>query len=177
MELSWNSKIAVPSDYFPQDTSRLLQYWKHHNNKVPVRRYVNMGLVAGTVKALKHCLPWVSAAMKTSIVPECDQYSFAAYMNAFPERVAADTDAILLHTTNGGLNAGILDIHVQKGDFPTFAELFGRAAFFLHIPGSGGKNGQGVLYNQVCKGIEMGMCSKALIDPYGYKEPAWNEVF
>jgi GR25 family glycosyltransferase involved in LPS biosynthesis len=175
MELSWNSKIAVPSDYFPQDASRLLQYWKHQ--AAPVRRYVNMGLVAGTVKALKHCLPWVYAAMKTTTVPECDQYSFANYMNTFPERVAADTGAILLHTTNGGLNAGILDIHVQKDDFPTFAELFGRSAFFLHIPGSGGKNGQGVLYNQVCKGIELGMCSKTLIDPYGYKEPAWNEVF
>lgn len=177
MELSCESKIDLPSGYVPSGTNPLHNYWSYYKRSPPMRRYLNAGLMVGTVRALKICLLWVHDAMKTSAFPECDQLSFAHYMDTFPDRVAADTEALLLHSTNFGLNAGILKIHVQKQDSPTFAELFGRGAFFLHVPGSGGNNGQRVVYDQVCLIIDSGVCDSLLREPYGYAEPAWNEVF
>jgi hypothetical protein len=105
-----------------------------------------------------------------------DQSAFGDYINEYPDRVACDVDASVLHSSVFGVNAGIQNIHIQKRDSPTFAELFGRGAFFLHIPGLTAK-GQRVVYEQVCAILGHGLSEKLLRDPYGYAEPKWNEVF
>jgi hypothetical protein len=105
-----------------------------------------------------------------------DQSAFGTYINEYPDRVACDVDAALLHSSVFGVNAGIQNIHQQKEDSPTFAELFGRAAFFLHLPGIQAK-GPRVVYDCVWKAIDAGISDKLIRKPYGYAEPKWNEVF
>jgi len=172
MELLCGGALDVPDTFNCVQCKPLAKYWTFHNiSPRPLRKYVNNGLIAGTAKALRSLLQWSLDNKYTD-----DQLALGNYINTFPELVAADTGAELLHTTNFGVNAGIQSIHVQKQDSPSFAELFGRGAFFLHIPGLGGK-GQLVLYNSVRKTLEEGACDKQLRSPYNYAEPAWNEVF
>jgi GR25 family glycosyltransferase involved in LPS biosynthesis len=172
MELLCGGSLDVPDTYNCVQCKPIARYWNFYNiSPKPLRKYVNNGLIAGTARALRSLLKWSLDNKYTD-----DQLALGNYVNTFPELVAADTGADLLHTTNFGVNAGIQYIHVQKQDSPSFAELFGRSAFFLHIPGLGGK-GQSVLYNSVRKTLEEGACDKQLRSPYKYAEPAWNEVF
>ena len=138
---------------------------------LPSRKFVNNGLIAGTVEAVKRFLQWALENKYTD-----DQFALGNYMNTFPELVAADTAAELLHTTTFGVNAGIQDIHRQKQDAPTLAEVLGRGAFFLHVPGSSSK-GQKVIYDLVCTLIDAGAGDAMLGGVYKYAEPEWNEVF
>jgi hypothetical protein len=119
-------------------------------------------------------LGWLQWSLDNNI-PD-DQLALGKYINAFPEKFGLDTSAALLHTTNFGVNAGIQSIHIQKQDSPTFAELFGRGAFFIHIPGCVNK-GQAVIYDYVKRTFEAGACDATLSASYKYKEPEWDEVF
>jgi hypothetical protein len=176
MELLCNGKFSVDDSYKSQVCVPLKNYWKHYNiTSMPARKFVNAGLVAGTVSALLHVLQYVQKYMVVNNTTN-DQSAFGNYINEFPERVACDVEASLLHTSVFGVNAGIQSIHLQKEDSPTFAELFGRGAFFLHIPGMTAK-GQKVVYEQVCNVIDLGITDTQLRKPYGYAEPAWNEIF
>jgi hypothetical protein len=102
-----------------------------------------------------------------------DQLSLGVYINEHPELVRVDSDAILLHTTTFGVNAGTQRIFVQSKDAPTLAELYGRGAFFIHIPGCVNK-GQKCVYNDVCNILSMGLSDKTLRMEYDYEEPPWN---
>jgi hypothetical protein len=172
MELLCGGKLNPPENFTTIQCAQLTAYWAHHKiASLPNRKFVNNGLTTGRAKALKECLTWIIDNNYTD-----DQFGIGNYMNAFPDRVAADINADILHTTNFGVNGGIRSIHIQKHDSPTFAELFGRGAFFLHIAGIGGK-GQNVVYNFVCTMLDAGSCDSLLRDSYGYSEPEWDEVF
>lgn len=169
MEVFCDGKVEVASDYIGGQCVSLTKYWKHHNIvKMPLRKFVNSGLIAGRVSELRK---WLSWTIENKLLD--DQMALGSYMNAFPNRIAVDTDAILLHSSTFGVNAGIQEIHMQKNDSPTLAELFGRGAFFLHIPGCTAK-GQKKVYTTVCKLLEMGICDKNMSVDYSYKEPKWN---
>ncbi len=171
MELFCGGKFDVDDNYTHPQCVPLTHYWKANGVISPARKFVNSGLIAGTAKALKHMYAWVLEKGFTD-----DQYAFGSYMNAFPDRVAADTEAILLHTSTFGVNAGIQSIHIQKNDSPTLAEVYGRGAFFLHFPGMSG-TGQAIIYETVRTLVSMGIKGTQLSRVYGYKEPAWNELF
>lgn len=172
MEIFCGGYYDVPADFRCVQCKPLTEYWKYYSiTSLPIRKYVNSGLMAGKASALKHCLSWIIDNKFTD-----DQLGLGNYMITFPERVAADIDASLLHTTTFGVNAGIQSIHVQKHDSPTFAEFFGRAAFFLHIPGMKG-TGQCVIYNYVKTMVNTGASNDILCEPYKYKEPEWDEIF
>lgn len=172
MELMCCGKFDVPEDFRCVQCTPLSRYWTFHGiTALPQRKFVNNGLLAGKVKAILSLLEWSLEHKFTD-----DQLALGSYVNAFPDRVAVDTQAHLLHTTSFAFNAGIQSIHVQKEDSPTFAELFGRGAFFLHLPGVEGK-GQKVIYETVSKLIDEGIHDRGLRAPYGYAEPEWDEVF
>lgn len=172
MELLCGGIINNPTDSVRSQCKPLTNYWKHYNiTNLPARRYVNNGLVAGKAKALKEFMDWIIEHTFQE-----DQLGLGNYVDRFPERAALDVDAELLHTTTFGVNAGILSIHVQKHDSPTFAEFFGRGAFFLHIPGIQNK-GQAVIYEYVKKMIDAGARCTLLSGAYNYKEPIWDEIF
>lgn len=150
----------------------LHEYWSYYGiTTLPKRKFVNAGLLSGRVKALKVYFDWaIEKGFKD------DQLALGNYLNAFPQTIAADTEAAMLHTTNFALNAGVKDIHRQKHDSPTFAELFGRGAFFLHLSGANNP-GQKVIFEYVRILIDAGACNATLSTPYTYAEPAWNEIF
>jgi len=176
MELLCDGKFTVKDDYVSDVCVPLTKYWNYNNiSTLPARKFVNSGLIVGRAGALSRCLEWVLSYMTQSNLNN-DQSAFGMYINAFPDRVACDIDASVLHSSVFGVNAGLQNIHIQKEDSPTFAELFGRGAFFLHLPGLSAK-GQHIVYQQVCKSIDMGVCDKQIREPYGYAEPTWNEQF
>jgi hypothetical protein len=171
MELFCGGYFDVADDYQNQQCVPLSAYWKKVTPKNPIRKFVNSGLIAGKVCALNHMYSWIMERKFTD-----DQYALGQYMCAFPDRVYADTDAALLHTSTFGVNAGIQSLHIQKQDSPTFATLFGRGAFFLHIPGMANK-GQKCVYDSVATLVRAGVCGKQITAPYGWNEPRWNETF
>jgi hypothetical protein len=151
-------------------------YWKYHNiTNLPNRKYVNCGLIAGKAADLIHQTSYIIDFSNKNNTTD-DQFCLTHYINEFPDKTAVDSDATLLHTSTFGVNAGIQNVHIQKLDSPTFAELFGRSAFFLHIPGSKIK-GQRLLYEYCWKIIETGICSEKLLNLYNYHEISWNENF
>ena len=172
MELTCGGRMDVPDDIQNAQCKPLTKYWAHHNiTRLPHRKYVNNGLVCGKARALKTMLDWIIANNYKD-----DQLGLGNYVNEFPDRVALDVDAELLHTSTAGVNAGVLSIHIQKHDSPSLAELFGRGAFFLHIAGMGGK-GQRIMYNCVRVLIDSGTSCKMLSSAYNYPEPKWDEKF
>jgi hypothetical protein len=169
MEVFCDSKVEVASNYVGGQCVPLKEYWKHYNIvKKPLRKFVNGGLLAGRVGEIRKWLSWTIDNKFLN-----DQLALGIYMNTFPDRIAADIDAILLHSSTFGVNAGIQEIHIQKNDSPTLAEVFGRGAFFLHIPGCTSK-GQKKVYTTVCKLIDMDVCDKTMNLEYSFKEPTWN---
>jgi hypothetical protein len=169
MELFCGGRINPPEIFNCVQCVPLTAYWRHHNvATLPHRKFANNGLVSGRAKALKACLNWI---IDNNYVD--DQLGLGAYMNAFPDRVAADINADILHTTMFGYNAGIQSIHIQKHDSPTFAELFGRGAFFIHIAGLGSR-AQHTMYKFVSMVIDAGSGDKLLRDSYAYPEPEWD---
>ena len=147
-------------------------YWKYHGvTTLPKRKFVNAGLLSGKAKALKVYFDW---AIQNDF--KDDQLALGNYLNAFPQHIAADHDASMLHTTNFALNAGVKDIHRQKHDAPTFAELFGRGAFFLHLSGANNP-GQKIIFEFVRMMLDAGACDTTIGKPYKYAEPKWNEIF
>jgi hypothetical protein len=172
MELLCGGQFDTPHDCICSQCTPLTEFWNYHEITVlPDRKYVNSGLVAGKASAVLDWLEWSIANNFKD-----DQLALGKYINAFPNKVGLDTSAILLHTTNFGVNAGIQSIHIQKNDSPTFAELFGRGAFFLHIPGCGFK-GQETIYKFIQLNLEVGASDKRLSGPYNYAEPNWDEIF
>ena len=179
MELYCGGKLDVNEDFRFDQCKPLHSYWRFHKKSpFPARKFVNSGLIAGKVSALRTMFTWIVDGGFTD-----DQYAVGSYMTTFPDRVAADIDASLLHTTTFAVNAGILSIHIQKHDSPTFAEIYGRGAFFLHIPGLARKGqtgpsgtGQTVVYQALKTLIADGACGPQLAKAYGWPEPRWNKL-
>jgi len=174
--IEWTEEEIKTSDF--SQGIPLTNYWNYHNiKKLPNRKYVNSGLIAGKVHSLLEMITWEYEYCIKNNRTGSDQLALSHYINTFPDKVILDYDATILHTSTFGVNAGIRNVHIQKYDSPSFAEFYGRGAYFLHISGSGGNNGQNEIYELAWKIIEMGICSKKLLKPYNYKEIKWNEIF
>jgi hypothetical protein len=149
----------------------LTEYWAYHNcTDIPLRRFVNAGLVCGRARALREFVNWFLESEYDD-----DQYALGKYMNMFPDRVCADVEAKLLHTTNFGINGGIQHATIQASDSPTVAELSGRGAFFLHIP-HGVSKGQAHLYTQICTIIDAGISEHSMNELYNIDTVRWNHA-
>lgn len=168
MELICDSRLARESDYVGMQCHSLRNYWKYHSIQVPKRKYVNNGLIAGKVSKLIEMLQY---GIDNKHID--DQFSLGSFVNKYPACIATDSDADIFHTSCFGAFSGLLDINLQKTDSPTFAELFGRAAFFLHIPGMECIKGAKVVYRTVKALIESGIHDTLLRDGYEYPEPSW----
>jgi len=138
-----DSAVKNPKDIW--QCVPLNEYWKYQKNKPTVRRYVNAGLIAGKVKDLIEYFNWV----KTTSWDD-DQASLGDFMNKFPDKVAGDIHASVLHTSGYGVNGGTFTKN-QWEDSPSLAELTGKKNFFLHIPGPNISKGQMKIYNMVKK--------------------------
>jgi hypothetical protein len=151
----------------------LASYWKHHNViPIPDRKFVNNGLVAGYAQDLKEIYQWMYDKGYTD-----DQFGLGNYVITFPDKVATDSDAKLLHSSTFGVNAGVQYLHKQANDSPTLAELNGNRAYFLHIPGIANK-GQKLVYEQVKMILESGLVRPCILtEAYKYNEPEFDEKF
>lgn len=142
--------ISKNPNFFCQGVP-LNKYWAYYNklDNLPLRKYVNSGLIIGKVKDLCIAYKWIFDNNYTS-----DQLGMANYLNTFPELVDLDYNASILHTSTYGANGGLYDIERQKLDSPSFSELFGMSSYFLHIPGLKGSKGQKYIYETIKKMIE-----------------------
>jgi hypothetical protein len=123
-------------------------YWNYHNIvDKPVRKFVNSGLMVGTAKVL---IEYLQFSFENG--HKDDQIALSSFVNKYPEKVAVDASADLLHTTNAGIHRGIQDLEIQTYDSPSLFELLGRKAFFLHIPGQNCFEGQKELF-EITKNI------------------------
>lgn len=162
------SAIDLPANFMYKNGASLEPYFNYWKIQPTLRKFVCAGLMAGRAGALYDMWDW----MLTNNYID-DQLGAAMYIRTFPEKVKLDLDAILLHSSEYGLDAGIYHIHMQKQDSPTLAELFGTGAFFLHIPGSGCYKGQKYVYNSI-KNILQDIPSNPIIKEYGKPFPPWN---
>jgi hypothetical protein len=164
------SQINVPENFIHTQGASLEPYFKHWNTDPlkTMRKFVCAGLIAGRAGSLYEMYNWILENNYTD-----DQLGVAMYVRKFPERIKLDHDAIVLHSSTYGVNGGTYHIHYQKQDAPTFAELFGTGAFFLHIPGLCYK-GQKYIYNAI-KNILKEHDSDALLKVYGKPYPPWDQ--
>jgi len=170
MELLCGINIDVSDNFKHFQCKPITNYWKFHNiSKLPLRKFVNAGLIAGKAGKLLKFYEW---ALDNKF--EDDQLALGHYVNKYPEDFAVDGNAEMLHTSVFGVNAGLLHIHLQKQDSPTLAELYGRGAFFLHIPGYNHVMGQRILYKDVRKIMDLDINHKHLSSYYKYNEPDWT---
>jgi hypothetical protein len=163
-----SSCIDVKENFVHGNGASLEPYFNYWKIKPGLRKFVCAGLMAGRAGALYEMWDWIIANNYKD-----DQLGAAMFIRTFPERVKLDLDAILLHSSEYGIDAGIYHIHLQKQDAPTLAELFGTNAFFLHIPGSGAYKGQGYVYNSI-KNILKDIPSNPIIKEYGKPFPPWD---
>lgn len=166
MELfAGGSNIYYPEKEYFQVTY-LGGYFEYHNidkfaNNNLGRKFVNSGLIAGKAKDILHFFQWSIENNFTD-----DQKALGAYMNAFPEKVAADFDSKVLHTCGSMMNASLNNTYQSK-DSPTFRQLLGLESFFLHIPGINISEGQKLLYDTISNLIiDGGFHQKRLIEIY-----------
>ena len=146
----------------------LNKYWTFHNkqNDLPLRKYVNSGLIVGKVSNLVKMWKWI---LDNDISD--DQLGVAKYTETFPQFVKLDYEATILHTSGYGVNGGFYDMEKQKYDSPTFSELFGMSSYFLHIPGINISKGQKHIYNIIREMIEnKNMTSTSLYSLYNIQE-------
>jgi hypothetical protein len=131
-------------DYFCQGI-HMKKYWDYYNktNDLPLRKYLNSGLIIGKRKNLIKALQWIIDNNYTD-----DQLGFSNYSNENPELVMLDYNAELLHTSGFGVSGGMYDPK-QKNDSPTFSELMGLSSYFLHIPGMSNSKGQKYIYEMI----------------------------
>lgn len=146
-QMNWNDKEILKAklsnpNFFYQGIP-LDKYWLFYNktNDLPLRKYVNSGLIIGRVKNLINAFKWILDNNYTD-----DQLGFANYTNNFPELVYLDYDANILHTSTGFVNGCLYNYRSQNKDIPTFTELFGFSTYFLHIPGIINSKGQKKIY-------------------------------
>lgn len=169
-EIFCDGRYTVDDNFVGKQSASLSKYFKENIMMPNLRKFANAGLIAGYAAALHEMYSWM---IDNGYTGNNDQLGVAMYMNTFPQKVALDTDAIVLHSSTYGVEGGVYHIHQQKQDSPTFAELFGCGAFFLHIPGLKLK-GQQFIYDCVKRHLENHPSNEMLLF-YGKPEPAWDE--
>jgi hypothetical protein len=168
MELFCENQIDPPEDFISTKGIFIQNYWKYHAMEIPKRKFVNNGLICGKASKLYDELKYGLDNKFTD-----DQKALSVYVNTFPQSIGVDYNTELFHTTCFGAFAGLLDINLQKRDSPTFAELFGRSAFFLHIPGQLNIKGAKTLYSIVKSLLEAGVSDELFRNGYPFEEPQW----
>jgi len=147
MELFAEGRLNYNPNQTYQQVEWLGPYFEHHGMRIgptdSVKKYINGGLICGYAKNLRHLNSWMFENGYTD-----DQKATAAYANAHPDDVHLDMDASILHTCTSSVNFG-LHAQAQHVDSPSFSELFGHSAYFLHIPGLNCGGGQPMLYDVV----------------------------
>jgi hypothetical protein len=156
-------KYKSQNPYFFWQGVPLDNYWAYHNrtNNLPLRKYVNSGLISGKVENILKALKWI---LDNNY--EDDQLGFAEYTNKFPENVILDHDAKILHTSTYGVNGGNYESEKQYMDSPTIAEILGMSSYFLHIPGINISKGQNYVYNLLKKMINDTECTDYMYKLY-----------
>ena len=146
-------------------------FWKskgYELNNLPKRKYANAGLLCGYVSDLIEMYSWIiETGVKNGIYD--DQILLGKYLNIYPEKIEVDIDAILLHTSVFGPSAGYMGKY-QKYDSPSFAEILGRDAFFIHIPGYSIGKGNKMIYDMISLLIDNGFNNEKFIKQYEYDE-------
>lgn len=168
MELMCDNSIETSNNYIGNQCHPITNYWNHHSILPPVRKFVNNGLLVGKAFKLIEVLQY---GIDNGFVD--DQKALGSFINKYPQSVGTDVHAELLHTTCFCSHAGMLNVSLQSDDAPTFAELFGRGAFFLHIPGIAGVKAAKVVYDITKSMLEVGVSDALLRAGYPYDEPAW----
>jgi hypothetical protein len=151
-ELFAEGRVNYNPDHAYTQVEWLGPYFEHHGMSVSatdhVKKYINGGLICGYAKSLMHMHGWMVEKGYTD-----DQKGTAAYANAYPDNMYLDMDTQLLHTCTASVNFG-LHSSAQNDDSPSFGELFGHSAYFLHIPGLNCGGGQPILYDVVYEVIQ-----------------------
>lgn len=168
MELFCDGKTTVDDSYIGGQCVSLTKYWNFHKiTSPPTRKFVNSGLIAGFSGAIRDVFGFI---VEKSIIN--DQLGVGIYMNENPDKIFSDSDATLLHSSTFGVNACLQDLINQSKDAPSFAEILGRGAYFLHLPGAGISKGQMYVYSNVTNLIcEKMLCDAAFRSGYTYPEP------
>ena len=124
------------------------KYWKYYEllDKLPLRKYLNAGLMVGKVKNLIKSFEWI---ISKNIID--DQLGFSLFTDEHPEMVHLDYNTDIIHTSRFGVNGCLYDNNRQKHDSPTLSELFGLSCYFLHIPGINNSKGQKKVYELIYK--------------------------
>lgn len=150
--------------YFYQGVP-LNNYWEYYNiNQLPIRKYVNSGLIIGKCKNIKNALKWIIDNKFTD-----DQLGFSIYTNTFPQLVHLDFNANVIHTSCGYINGCLYDYNIQKNDIPSFNELFGFSSYFIHLPGLSSK-GQKYIYDIICMLFDNNKLDKTMFNLYNIKQ-------
>ena len=168
MELMCDNRIEIPDNYIGNQCHPITNYWKYHGMPPPIRQYVNNGLLVGKAFKLIEVLQY---GIDNKFID--DQKALGSFINTYPQSVGTDINAEVFHTTCFGSHAGLFDVRMQSDDAPTFSELFGRGAFFLHIPGIMHVKGAKVVYNITKSLLEAGVSDGLLRAGYPYEEPVW----
>ena len=168
MEMFCEGRIFPPDDFKGIQCVILSDYYKHYSNdgKGHLRKFVNSGLICGEAGTV---LEYFNYAFENKYTD--DQLALGMFMNTYPEKVYADINAKILHTSTFGCSAGLHSLELQKHDSPTLAQFCGRSSYFLHIPGIAPVVGQKNVYNMVWKMIGPSPCDELLRDGYPYDEP------
>jgi hypothetical protein len=151
-------------------------FWKakgYDINNLPNRKYLNAGLISGYCFALIEMLEWSISKAKEQGIDD-DQYVMGMYIDQNPENVTIDIDAELLHSSVFGATGGILN-RKQSQDSPTISEILGKSAFFLHLPGCGLTQGNGMVYEMVWNLLKDNKFNnKELLKLYGINEVKYD---
>jgi len=170
MEIFCDGMLEVNEYFVGEQCAALTKCWNHNSiNVLPFRKFINAGLLCGEANAIMNFYEY---ALAENIVN--DQLALCHYTNTFPERVACDVDARILHSCCFGVNAGLYDRKLQTKDSPSLADIFGRGSFFLHFPGVTKIKGQAVLYSYVDKILRLGACDAKFRENYNYTEPGFK---
>ena len=136
-------------DYF--QVTWLGPYFKHNNidyNQL-LKPFVNAGLIIGYAKDIINFYEW---SLNNDY--KDDQLALGAYMNAFPDKVYADLNSDMLHTTTAFINCGIQS-RKQFYDSPCLNQFIGQSSYFIHIPNIKGSKGQEFLYNVIYEILQL----------------------
>lgn len=160
-----------PKDLEKYNCTPILKYWKfkgYSYDNLPIRKYVNAGLISGYVNDLIQMYEWIiSKGYEINIYD--DQILMGMYINEHPTKIDVDINIKLLHTSVFGASGGYVTKY-QIEDSPSIAEILGRTSFFLHLPGLGIGKGNMVIYNIISTIIDSGYNAKTLAELYNIQE-------
>jgi hypothetical protein len=164
-------KVLDPEDFKRYNCEPLEKYWESKGyilDSLPMRKYVNAGLICGYVNNLIEMYDWVISKGREIKLGD-DQVLMGMYMNEYPQNVEVDVDIKLLHTSTFGVTAGYMSEY-QNMDSPTISQILGRGSFFLHIPGINTGRGNKIIYDMISLLIDNDYTNKKLIKDFNITE-------